>query len=263
VVGMMLLTGLLVATDGVADAELLRQAREAFAEGVRQRDDADQARPLFRRSADLFEELRRRGAANPALFRDQGNACLLADDLAGAILAYRRGLRLAPNDRALQQLLADAREQVVYAQPGTFARAPTELRPPWLPRLPVIAGLLLAWAFYALGWLGLARWWMLRRGRFLSLGLAAPAVAALLALAVAVEEVQEYDAEARPLVVIADDGVLLRKGNGMAYPRRYEMPVNRGVEARLLFERGDWVQIELSGGETGWVPRAYVLIDRP
>jgi hypothetical protein len=260
---MILLTGLLVVTDSVADAELLRQAREAFAEGVRQRDDADQARRLFRRSADLFEELRRRGAANPALFRDQGNACLLADDVAGAILAYRRGLRLAPNDRALQQLLADAREQVVYAQPGTFARPPVALRPPWLPRLPVSVGLILTWTFYTLAWLGLARWWMLRRGRFLSLGLVALAVAMVLALAVGAEEMRERGATDRPLVVVADDGVLLRKGNGMAYPRRYELPVNRGVEARLLFERGDWVQIELSGGEVGWVPRAYVLIDRP
>jgi hypothetical protein len=265
-----LLTGLFVATGGppiatedVADTDLLRQAQASFAEGVRQRDDADQARPLFRRSAELFEELRRHGAANPALFRDQGNACLFADDLPGAILSYRRGLRLAPNDGAMQQLLADAREQVVYPQPGTFARPPAEFRPPWLPRLPLLAGLLLAWVFYTLGWLGLARWWMLRRGRFLSLGLAALAVTVFLVLGVVVEEMQERDAEARPLVVIADDGVLLRKGNGMTYPRRHEMPVNRGVEARLLFERPGWVQIELSGGETGWVPRAYVLIDKP
>jgi uncharacterized protein YgiM (DUF1202 family) len=63
-------------------------------------------------------------------------------------------------------------------------------------------------------------------------------------------------------VVIAEDGVLLRKGNSTAYPRRHETPVNRGVEARLLFERGDWVQVELSGGETGWVPRGYVRIDQ-
>ena len=266
-VGVILLAGLLAVTgdlSAVTEDDLLRQAREAFTEGVRLRDDADKARPLFRRSAELFEELRRRGAANPALFRDQGNACLLADDLPGAILAYRRGLRIAPNDHALQQLLADAREQVVYPQPGTFARPPTELRPPWLPRLPLLGGLLLGWAFYTLGWVSLARWWMLRRGPFLSLGLAALAITALLALAVGAEAMQDRDARERPLVVIADDGVLLRKGNGTAYPRRYETPVNRGVEARLLYdERPGWVQIELSGDETGWVPREYVLIDKP
>jgi hypothetical protein len=62
-------------------------------------------------------------------------------------------------------------------------------------------------------------------------------------------------------VVIARDGVLLRRGNGVVFPPRYDTPVNRGVEGRLRFERGGWVQIELSGGEIGWVPRAAVLVD--
>src|SRR5205085_5461195 len=141
---------------------------------------------LFRRSADLFEALRQRGAANPALFRDQGNACLLADDLPGAILAYRRGLRLAPDDPALQRLLAAAREQVIYPQPGTFSRPPVESRPPWLPRLPLRAAVMVACAAHAAGWLGLTRWWMFRRGRWLSFALAAFGVTVLLALAAAV-----------------------------------------------------------------------------
>src|SRR5262249_23106328 len=76
----------------VATEEVLRQAETSFTEGVRLREEPDKARPQFRRSADLFAELHRRGIANPALFRDEGNACLLADDLPGAILAYRRGL---------------------------------------------------------------------------------------------------------------------------------------------------------------------------
>ena len=52
---------------------------------------------------------------------------------------------------------------------------------------------------------------------------------------------------------------LLRAGNGLSYPPRYETPLNRGVEARLLFARGAWLQIELSGGEIGWVPAAYTI----
>jgi hypothetical protein len=74
---------------------------------------------------------------------------------------------------------------------------------------------------------------------------------------------EQNEREAHPLVVIARDGVLLRRGNGVAFPPRYDTPVNRGVEGRLRFERGGWVQIELSGGEIGWVPRAAVLVDTP
>jgi hypothetical protein len=53
----------------------------------------------------------------------------------------------------------------------------------------------------------------------------------------------------------------LRRGDGVRFPPRYDTAIYRGVEGRLLFERGDWIQIELSAGEIGWVPRAAVLVD--
>src|SRR5262249_34338620 len=59
----------------------------------------------------------------------------------------------------------------------------------------------------------------------------------------------------------AGAGVRLRRGGGATSPPRYDTPLNRGVEARLLFARGDWLQVELAGGEVGWVPRRSVLIE--
>ncbi len=245
------------------DAALLEQAETSFELGVARRDDPAAARPCFRRAADLYEELRRRGVSGADFFRDQGNACLLADDLAGAVLAYRRGLRLTPNDRALQAQLAWAREQVVYPQPGRFARPPVAHRPPWLPRLPVPGALTLAFVLFAAGCVGATRRVMRGRGKSLTLACSAFALTGLLGLALALQEGELRADARRPLVVVAQDGVLMRKGNGEAYPRRSDTPLNRGVEARLLFERGDWAQIELSDGEAGWVPHEYVLIDGP
>jgi uncharacterized protein YgiM (DUF1202 family) len=63
--------------------------------------------------------------------------------------------------------------------------------------------------------------------------------------------------------VVAQDNVLLRTGNGLSYPARYDTPLNRGVEARLLLRRDDWLKVELGGGETGWLPRSSVLVDEP
>jgi uncharacterized protein YgiM (DUF1202 family) len=85
--------------------------------------------------------------------------------------------------------------------------------------------------------------------------------AAVFLTALVAEELRARDLQTRPVVVITDDGVLLRAGNGLRYPAAYETPLSRGVEARLLFTRGDWLQIELSGGEVGWVPREYALTD--
>jgi hypothetical protein len=72
---------------------------------------------------------------------------------------------------------------------------------------------------------------------------------------------QERQEACYPLVVIARDRVLLRKGNGSHYPPSYDTALNRGVEAKQLFARGEWLQIELAGGEVGWVPVTSVLRD--
>jgi hypothetical protein len=102
---------------------------------------------------------------------------------------------------------------------------------------------------------------MTRRARLLGAAFGAFAAAALLTAGLIGEERRSEQLLRRPVVVIADDGVLVRSGNGLAYPARYETPLNRGTEARLLFVRGEWLQIELSGGQVGWVPRVYAVFD--
>jgi hypothetical protein len=248
--------------DSVPDADLLAEASAAFRVGIERRDQPAGARAAFLRAAHLYERLHRRGADNAELNRNLGNACLLAGDLPRAILAYRRGLRFAPADRGLQEGLAAARSQVAFPQGDTLGRPPVEQRPPWLPRFAAGWYLALAFVAYTCACLAAARWWMLRRGRLLALAGLGFLVALVLLAGLVAEEWRDNDLVARPLVVIADDGVLLRNGNGLRYPPRYETPLNRGVEARLLFVRGDWLQIELNGGEVGWVPREYTLVDK-
>jgi tetratricopeptide (TPR) repeat protein len=238
------------------------EAETAFQGGLQLPEKSADARRLFRRSAEAYEKIRRRGADNADLYRNQGNAYLLAGDLPRAILAYRRGLRLAPNDRDLRRNLAHAREQVAHP-PGSVGRPPVDHWPPWLPR-PVPGWLLAGVAVaYSLGCLALTRWLMWRRGRLLAAALVAFLAALLLGGWLAVERWRERRDTLQPLVVIADDGVLLRRGNGPSYPPRCEVPLSRGVEGRRLFERGSWLKIELAGGEVGWVPSGIALADEP
>jgi tetratricopeptide (TPR) repeat protein len=245
----------------LTDREVLEHAETAFQEGVRLRQDREQARPHFRNAAGYFDELRQRGVGNAALHRNLGNAYLLADDLPRAILSYHRGLRLSPNDRALRDSLAEARDRVVYPPSGDLGRPQRDDRPPWLPYLPSGWLMLAAIPCYVLGCVGLTRWRMMRRGGLLVGGLLALLLVGMLAGWLMVRAEEQREREAHPLVVIARDGVLLRRGNGEAFPTRYDTPVNRGVEGRLRFERGGWMQIELSGGEIGWVPRRAILVD--
>jgi hypothetical protein len=258
-----LLMSLLAAAPAGEDAAtLVEKGRQAFEEGIRLRDNPVEAKKQFRAAALAFREAQVQGARNADLFRAEGNAWFLAGELPGAVLAYQRGLRYRPADRDLQQGLALAREAVSRKAAGGLGRPPVDDRPPWLPRLGFSTwSLTLVFVLYALSCLALARWAMVRRpgvlvvavvGLLLSLG-----VTAVLGLATLYEQ-REHE---RPLVVIALDDLPLRLGNGESYPSRYPQRLPQGAEARLLFRRGDWLQVELSGGEVGWVPRSAVLVD--
>jgi hypothetical protein len=244
-----------------SDEALQAEAEGRFRSGLGLQDDVEKARLCFLECAELYEALRQRGAENAALDRNLGNAYLLGSDLPRAILAYRRGLARAPSDRRLQECLAFARSQVAYPTSDALGHPGSEGRPPWLPRLSTSGSVTLALSAYVLGWFAAARWWMLRRGRALTITLMSFTAAVWLTAGLIAEELRDRDLAERPVVVIAEDGVLLRGGNGLRYPPRSETPLNRGVEARLLFTRGDWLQIELTGGEVGWVPGEYALVD--
>ncbi|HEV3081417.1 MAG TPA: hypothetical protein VGY66_16685 [Gemmataceae bacterium] len=242
-----------------SNADLLQAAETAFTRGLAARTNSGDAKAFFQESVTSYGQLWQRGVRNPALLGNLGNAALLAGDLPRAILAYRMGLRLAPNDRVLQSHLQLARAQVDYLEQSSFARPPAEQHPPWLPRVPAGLQLLTAFVSYGVLWLALTRWWMFHSSRWLLAAGLAAALAGLLATSLFVETRWNREDAVHPVIIIADDGVLVRTGNGLSYPPRYETPLNRGVEARLLHARGAWLQIELSGGEVGWVPAGYTI----
>jgi hypothetical protein len=249
--------------DNSAPDDLLSQAEDAFRRGLDVRDNPEAARPLFRKAAEYYEELRRRGADNADLSRNLGNCHLLADDLPQAILSYRHGVRLAPTDSVLRANLAHAREQVAYPAREHPGWMPADNGPLWLLYLSPLLSLFAFMGFYTAGWLALARWWMIGRTPPLAVGIAAFLLAMFPATRLAWEAWSQREASLHPVLILAADGILLRKGNGVLYPPRFDSALNRGVEARLLFERGPWLQIELANGALGWVPRAAVLLDPP
>jgi hypothetical protein len=250
---------LLLPVDASVDsADLVNEAATSFAEGLRLRQAGERSRAQFQTAVAACEELRRRGASNALLYRNLGNARMLAGDLPGAILAFREGLAVEPGDTVLRQSLAVARERVAFPAGSGLGRPPEDIRPGWLARLGVGWVLGLALLAYTGGWLVLARWLMRRRlvALLTALGLLVPS-AGVVALLVRSESL----ASSRPIVVLAADSILLRKGNSALFPPRYETPLNRGVEAELLFRRDGWLQIELAGGEVGWVPARQALVE--
>jgi tetratricopeptide (TPR) repeat protein len=236
---------LLLPPTSLTDAELLAAAQSAFAMGLRQREKGERGTSAFREAAQLLKQLRARGVANADLYCNLGNAHLLAGDLPFAILAYRQGLRLSPTDARLRELLSCAREQVVFPGNSTLGRAASDV-----PRYGPVGLFVIALVTYTAACVFATRWWMTRKGAFAALAI----VCALLAVLPWIWLIEQAHAgPAKPIVVVARDGVLLRKGNGEAFAPWYETPINRGVEATLLYRAEEWLQIELAGGEIGWV----------
>jgi len=238
------------------------EAEATFQEGVSARGTPEESK-FFQLAARHYETMRRSGVHNAALYRNQGNASLLAGDVSGAILAYRRGLRLEPNDRQMRANLAYARDQVIYYSGDNLARPPVSWWPPWLPRLTSSRTFWILVVFYSSTWIGLAWSWTRpnESRRWLCwIGLAGSVLFSVI-LIIQLRDVRA-DAE-HPLVVIAEDKTYLHTGNNDLYPHAYETALNRGVEARLLQARGSWLQIDLTGGQIGWVPLNNALVDLP
>jgi hypothetical protein len=246
-----------------SDEQVLARAEAAFRQGVQVRARPAEARSHFAAAAEAYHELHTRGLASAALYRNEAQAALLAGWLAQAIRAYRLGLDLAPEDLSLQEGLEYARDQVNYP-PGARTRPPAPSWPAWLPWPTPLTHLALAFAAYTLTCAVATRWLMTRRASLAAVAAAAGVAALVLGGAWMVRQREQASMSRHPLVVVAADGAALRTGNGSSYPRHDELPgLARGMEARQLFRRGDWLQIEIPGGATGWVRRADVLAEQP
>jgi len=243
---------------GIPDADLLRQAEEAFRLGAGSQARVQQARRHFSQAADLFGALERRGVRSPALYLDLGNAAFLAGQPARALWAYHCGLRLDPNDRRLREHLTLVRARLPY--PPGLEGPPADAWPPGLSRPTPRGALFTACLSYPLVCL-LATLWLRRRDRRL-LG-ACLALLAVLGGSLGtfgwLSARAEHDT-AHPLVIVAEETPLYR-GNGPSYPTHPDVPtLPPGLEARELRRRGGWLQVQLTGGATGWIPAAAALV---
>jgi tetratricopeptide (TPR) repeat protein len=222
---------------------LLHDAESAFRAGLDSAGSPEQARGHFRRAEHLCARLADEGVSTPTLYRNLGNAALLAGDIPQAILAYRRGLAIAPGDRVLHANLSYARSQV-DSRPD--AKRPTDGFIAWSSFWVFSAAYLL----YILACLFLTLWWGSRKSAYLCVGL----VGLLIALPIFLALGRSGSEADGPIAVIARDETYLHKGNGFAYPRLEEGPLQRGAETRLLAARNGWLKIELASGSSGWIP---------
>lgn len=237
----------------MSDAELLARAAEAFRTGLTMTSSPDDAAKGFAAAATDYETLLARGYRSGDLLGNLGNAHLLAGDLPRALRAYHQGLALAPTNRRLEAALDFARQQVVTNNPHSSVTGH------WLPLLPAWLAMTLAAASYLVIWLSLALSWMVTRHTWLILTGIAGAVALVAAISLSKPYSDHRANLPRPLLIIAEDNVIVRTGDGDLYPQRDQALLNRGAEVRLLHQRGHWLQVKLANSAIGWIRRSACL----
>jgi hypothetical protein len=196
-----------------------------------------------------------------ACYFNLGNAQFLAGKLPEAIRSYQRGLNLDPNDAGLRENLSYARAKVVQPY-GALGQPEPDIWPAWLyePSSFQTAAALLF--FYSLTCFFLTRWFMTRRRGLIGAACVTFLLAALSGGVWLYLEGKGQWHQTHPLVVIREDKLPLRKGNGASYQANPDMPVlSRGMEARRIGERGGWLQIQFAGGPIGWVQKGSVIVD--
>jgi hypothetical protein len=256
---MMLLACLSGDKQVLSPSALASQAEIAFSEGLHAPPGSPESRAHFKGAFQALESLGHLCPGGAPYYLAKGNAALLAGNLPGAILAYWSGLRRAPEDKNLRGNLEYARSLVAYGENSFIHRPRLDGGREWLAQVGIIRIFGAGLALYCAGLIMFLSWWHGSQAWLLVGSLATLALAFLSFITIAYGAWLDNQDSEHPRVVICTDGLKLRKGNAESYPPTFDSPLMRGVEARLLFRRGDWLQIELASGRIGWVPAGAAL----
>ncbi|MGB0716854.1 MAG: hypothetical protein ACPGXK_13310 [Phycisphaerae bacterium] len=210
----------------------------------------DQAKKLFLKAASMMKTLIREGTRNGKLEYNIGNCYLKAGKLGEAILHYRRAEQFIPNDPLLQDNLREARKRCLT---NINARgSQTLLRSVFFLHFSTsLAGrTTLLIVTYVLFWLLLGIRCFVASRPLSVAAMVCLFVSVTVGMSVAIERWQQKN---RPEGVVLAIDVAAFNGPGESYKRRFEQPLQPGVEFVLRTRRGDWWQIELPDGNLGWI----------
>jgi len=243
----------LIAIPRAASAAELEAARAAYQEAMA--EDARSARTAsFARAEALFAELVDAHPRSPALLVDWGNAALGAQDVGKAVLAYRRALRVDPDNERARRNLTWVRDTMPewLPQPSSEGRAssvlfwPRMLGRPWVA---LASGLAFALAILLVAPWGGSRGW--RNARILL-----AFVPALLWLWLGASLLVGSTGEDAAVVMV--DGATLRSADNSGALPAVSKPLPAGAEVELEEVRDDWARVRLADGREGWIRRSAV-----
>lgn len=225
------------------------------------RGNAAYARGDFAAAAQEYTTLVEAGVEDPAVSYNLGCAYGALGQYGSAIRYFERSLRQAPGDEAAEQRLKLARDLLGERQAKERGEALVAERPPLSAAVfasvsenTLAVLLLVASALFsvALCMLAFAR----AEASRLGLGIATGALfAAGVASGFGLWAKNDFGAEGQRAIVV-EGHAPLREGPDPA--ARLAAELNEGESVRVLSEEGDFAQVQLSRGLTGYAPKSSV-----
>ncbi|MGB7325195.1 MAG: BatD family protein [Rubripirellula sp.] len=218
---------------------------------------AGSTKQSFAQAAQMFEAVVDSGVVNDRLFFNLGNAAFQAGQQGKAIAAYRKALRIDPENTIYhdQLKLADPQKKAnsLSERAEWFNDAALRLVPPAAMRVAALGAWSLGWAVAAATLLhgGSTRWKRWGRG-----------VAVVLAT-VSVVFGASYAVRVLPLVndgtaVLVSNDVAVREGDGQEFAVTEQLEDAAGELTEVVARRGGWTHIRRSNGVQGWVANEAV-----
>jgi tetratricopeptide (TPR) repeat protein len=224
-------------------------------------------------AAEVYQEAVARGAHDPVLYYNLGNAYYQAGYLGQAVLNYERALRIAPRDedaRANLSLVHSMlRDRQFVEEPGVIKRTAT-----WLHRklnvgesllvtsLVYIALIMVAVGFIFRDTAFMSRLYprisMMSPGRFLGLDKTQDFVMAMATLTVVLaasgaSALEKYRAaSSRRAAIVVEEEVPVY--GGPSEESTLQFKIHEGTRVTAGETRPGWVQIRLPGDLSGWIP---------
>lgn len=231
--------------------DVVTEAQQSYDRGIATlRSNPGEAHIKFQNAAQRFQLVVDSGVRNGLLYYNLANAYLQSGDVGRAILNYRRAQRLIPGDARVASNLTFARSQCKTPIAPSGQRALSAALLWWHNHTAVRTRFDIFMIAYGLFWLAvLLRMWR-GTGIWLIVAIGTGLVWIALGASVALD-VSGWGH--RPAGVILADNVIVRKGNGAGFEPQFAQALSPGVEFEVLEHRGDWLDIELPNGSSGWI----------
>jgi tetratricopeptide (TPR) repeat protein len=225
----------------------------AFAESAEKQ--FEQANKLYEQgryaeAASAYDQLISDGQVSAAILFNRGNAFFKAGEMGRAIASYRQAQRLSPRDPDLRANLKFARDQV------NDEEAVVPLHLTWLRTLTVNEWTLLAATATSIWFLLLAltQWRPTLRAHTrlwrILIGLSALMFVAL----VCIRYLDEYSSP-EAVVIVPETEVR----HGPLEESKPSFTARDGMELRILDRKDEWLQVENSRRQAGWLRASDVL----